>query len=179
MKSLGRINWIASALRRISYVFLILSIIVFIALLIFFMRFLLDVEALSMERIRLMGVNDRKIELEALDIIIYLVVLMLFFAKEVCLFNLAYKYFFLEKNAGTPFNSEASAALGRLGICKIIISVLHNVVTVILIQFTSDGVFDASLLMNYNPLPPVALGVMLIFASAITRYGSEIVMESD
>lgn len=174
MKTLKTLNTLSSICRRISYVLLIVTIVVLVFLLGFFMIYLLDAETVSNETVRLTGRRNGTIELETLDIIIYFIVLMLFAAKEVCLSNLSYKYFVLEKNAGTPFNKEAAEGLGKLGVYKIVISVFHNVLTVVLLQFTSDGVFDASLVMNYNPLPSVSLGVMLIFASYISRYGSEI-----
>lgn len=159
--------------RNFSRVILVLSIVALLVLLAFFMYFLLSAEMLTGERIRVLGERDRELELDVLDLVIYFSVVILLLIKTICLTCLYYNYFSVLNLSKSPFNQEAASALGKLGVGKIVLPVFHDVVTTVLILFTSDGVFDSSIIMNYNPLPAISTGAMMIFCAAISSYGAE------
>lgn len=159
--------------RNISRVILIISIVAFLALLVFFMYFLLSAEMLTGERIRVLGERDRELELDVLDLVIYFSVVILYLMKTICLTCLYYNYFSILNIAKTPFNHDASDALKKLGAGKMVLPIVHDVVTTVLYTFTSDGVFDSSLIMNYNPLPSISIGAMMLFCAVISAYGAE------
>lgn len=157
----------------ISKVVLVLSVVALMAILVFFMYFLISAEMLTDERIRVLGKKDRELELDVLDLVIYFSVVILFLMKTICISCLFYKYFSDLNYASSPFDKTAASDLKRLGIAKIVLPVVHDVITQVLYFFTSEGVFDASIVMNYNPFPSVSLGAMMIMCAAISMYGAE------
>ncbi|MCR4621648.1 MAG: hypothetical protein K5663_06155 [Clostridiales bacterium] len=93
-------------------------------------------------------------------------------AGETALARLAEKYFMRELTAGTPFTFDGAKELIRLGICAICIPLG----TKILAEITY-GVM-AHLMQDVAKLDPgdavsVGLGVMMIVAGLLCRYGAE------
>ncbi len=87
--------------------------------------------------------------------------------------RMAYRYFENELNAGTPFTMDGAKELLHLGISVIWIPI----VTAVLAQI-AHGVIDQFMenveKLNLDGFDSVMLGVMLIIASVLCKYGAEI-----
>ena len=86
---------------------------------------------------------------------------------EAILLCFAGRYLKAEQAAGTPFTEAGAEQLNRLGIrCIWLPIVAVTVACIICVCFNAE---DAG---NYSNLPSVAIGIVLILASMIFRYGA-------
>ena len=89
--------------------------------------------------------------------------------SEAILLSFAGRYLKAEQADGTPFTETGADTLKRLGIrCIWLPIVAVTVACIICVCFNAE---DAG---NYSNLPSVAIGIVLILASMIFRYGAEL-----
>ena len=88
-------------------------------------------------------------------------------ASEAILLSFANRYLKAEQAAGTPFTEAGAEQLKKLGLrCIWLPIVAVTVACIICVCFNAE---DAG---NYSNLPSVAIGIVLILASMIFRYGA-------
>ena len=88
-------------------------------------------------------------------------------SAEAILLSFAYRYLKAEQAAGTPFTEAGAEELKRLGIRCIWLPIVAMVVASVI--GVSFGVEDLDIDSN---LPSLAVGVVLILASMVFRYGA-------
>ena len=172
MKTIDKLKLVAKTVSVLSRIVLFVSIFLLIAALIFFMIFLATAESTIKSEIRLTGLTMTISRSEMLDLIIYFSVLIIFFMKESFISNLYTRYFSVLKKGGTPFTKDCAIELRRIGITTIVLPLLFHIITAVLVLFSSNDIFDNSILMNYNPLPSLARGAVLIYASSVSMSGA-------
>lgn len=177
MKTIEKLKVVAKVVAVFSRIVLFLSIFLLIVSLVFFMIFLANAENAIKNEIKLSGIATSISSDEMLDLIMYFSALILFFMKECFISNLYCRYFSVIKKVETPFNVEAATELKRIGITTLILPLLFDVITAVLVFFATDGLFDNSILMNYNPLPSIARGALLIYAQSISMCGAETIRD--
>ncbi len=96
---------------------------------------------------------------------------------EAVLSKLAGRYFKNELNAGTPFTFDGAKELIRLGICTVCIPIGTRAAAEIVYQLTAHF-YDVSD-MKISGSVSVGLGIMMIVAGLLCRYGAEIMKEKD
>ena len=99
-------------------------------------------------------------------------------AGEAVLARLAERCFKNELTAGTPFTIDGAKELMRLGICAICIPVGTRVIAEILYSVLGHFMQDVGE-MQLGDTVSVGLGVMMIVASLLCRYGAECVSGAD
>ncbi len=175
MSTLEKIRTIAKAGRIISRIILVLSVIALVMTLGLFMIFILRIEISSSADFSIRFVFSGKERLEALDVIFYIVTLIAMLISEIYLMNTAHTFFNLMVKSGTPFNGVSTDELAKLGFMTILLPFLIQLMTVVFAHLASKAdVYDGSIVMDFNPTPTITLGIMFLFASAISRYGIEI-----
>ena len=96
---------------------------------------------------------------------------------EMILAKSAVRYFTRELSAGTPFTPDGAKELMHLGIKTIVIPIVSTVLAGVAYQVICrlfTGVMD----LDLDNFASVGLGVMLIVASLLCRYGAEIADET-
>lgn len=88
---------------------------------------------------------------------------------EGILFLMAWRYFRAEQVQGTPFTDSGAEQLKRLGINTILMPLVATILSAVIY-----GCFDLSPAGNGDNFPSVILGIALILASLIFRYGAEL-----
>ncbi len=171
MNTKDKINVVAKVLSVFNRIVFFLSIILLIASLILFMVFLANAENTIKSEIKLTGFATTLSGAGMIDLIMYFSVIILFFMKECFISNLYCRYFSIIEKAGTPFSREGAIEVRKIGIVTLILPFLFNIITATMVGFASDGLFDNSILMNYNPFPSFARGALLIYASAVSLNG--------
>ncbi len=174
MSALGKLMKIAKFGKTLNRVILVLSIVASIAVLAVFMFFLVETESSSMETVKLTGKSDREFIVQANDIILYFLALILYLVKSVYSSSVCFSYFSLVVKEKTPFRADAAIALNKLGIVAVVFPVINDIITRVFRHFMTSEIFSSSLVINYNPLPSFALGAMFFVCSAISRYGAEV-----
>lgn len=174
MKTLDTIQKLARIGKTVTRIFLILSILFITLSIITLMAVILsDSMSVDVRNYTIGGLFRGRGDIAALDIIIYIIALSVFFIGHTYLWNSAYRYFAVEVETGTPFKEENYRNLRALGIATILFPALFEMLTLILLNFASEHVFSGSAIMEYNPLSTFSLGVMIIFVSLVCRYGAE------
>lgn len=92
---------------------------------------------------------------------------------ELFLSRLACRYFENEQNAGTPFTADGAKELLHLGISVVWVPIASIVLAQIAHSVIS-GFLENVEALNLDSFDSVALGVMLIVASLLCRYGAEL-----
>lgn len=177
MKNLKAIMKLSGVGRMLSKIILALSIAALLVLLVFFMLFILGVESATGEKYFFEQIIGGSSPLEDLDIILYCIAIMMILVSTIYVINCAYKYFAHTVENGTPFNRVSTDELRKLGIITCIIPFVIQLVTDFFDSIATDGVYDGSYLMDYNPVPSVSLGIMILFLAAVSRYGILIVQK--
>ena len=88
---------------------------------------------------------------------------------EGILFLMAWRYFRAEQTQGTPFTDSGAEQLKRLGINTILMPLVATILSAVIY-----GCFDLSPAGSGDNFPSVILGIALILASLIFRYGAEL-----
>lgn len=97
---------------------------------------------------------------------------------EMILAGMAVRYFQHELDAGTPFTFRGADELKRLGICAICIPVASYAAAEIahqIFQYFMTGVREFP---GKDPVS-ISLGIMMIVASVLCRYGAELTSDTD
>ncbi|MBR7040414.1 MAG: hypothetical protein IKI24_01065 [Clostridia bacterium] len=99
-------------------------------------------------------------------------------AGEAVLAKLAQKYFEHELATGTPFTFEGAGELMRLGICAICIPVGTKIVADFVYRVMAHFMKDVAELTTGDTVS-FSMGIMMIVASLLCRYGAELSKEAD
>ena len=91
--------------------------------------------------------------------------------SQILLLALAGRYFKAERAAGTPFTAAGAEQLRRLGIRCIYVPIVALVIAAVSIELLDAGHVADSISGN---LPGLVVGLLLLLASAIFRYGAEL-----
>ncbi len=177
MKTIDKLKVIAKVLNFISRIVFFVSIIFLVVSLVFFMIFLVAAENAGRSEIKLTGFDGAISRAEMFDLIMYFTVLILFLMKEGFISSLYNRYFSILKKSGTPFTKECAVELKKIGITTLILPFLLRILTAVLLSFASDGFFDSSILMNYNPFPSFARAAGIIYASNLCAQGYQKIKE--
>ncbi len=178
MKTKDKLRIIGKTVSVFSRIVLFVSIILLIVCLILFMIFLANAESTIKSEIKLSGLATTINRSEMLDLIMYFSVLIMFFMKESFISNLYCRYFSVVKKVGTLFSKDAALELKKIGVATLVLPLLFDIITAVLVLFSADGVFDNSVLMNYNPFPSLARGAVLIYASSVSMCGAQTIREN-
>ena len=171
MKSLGTIMKLSRAGKLISKIILAASIAALLLFLAFFMFLILSLESASGEKYFFEQLLGGSRTLGDIDVILYFIALIMIIISVVYIVNCAYKYFAHTVEKGTPFNRGSVDELKKLGIVTCIVPFVIQIVTGLFVAIATDDVYDGSLVMDYNPVPYVTLGIMILFLAAVSRYG--------
>ncbi len=175
MKTLDKLQKIARIGKIVSRIFLFASIFCVTASIILLMTVLLSGDLSGdVKDFTISGLMRDSSKLASLDIVIYIIALSVYFIGHTYLWNSAYRYFAVEVESGTPFRDGNSSNLMKLGIATILFPAFFELLTLVLLHFATEHVFSGSAIMDYNPSSTLSLGIMIIFASVICRYGAEI-----
>lgn len=175
MKTLETIQKLAKIGKSVTRIFLFLSIFFITLSIIALMAVILsDGMGLDVRNYTVGGLFRGREDVGALDAIIYIIALSVFFIGHTYLWNSAYRYFAVEVETGTPFKVENYRNLRSLGIATILFPAIFELITLVLLSFASDHVFSGSAIMEYNPLSTFSLGVMIILVAVVCRYGAEV-----
>ena len=98
-------------------------------------------------------------------------------AGECVLAKIAEKYFRNELKAGTPFTFDSAKELVRLGICAICIPIGTRVIAEIVYQVMANLMQTVSEI-EFTDTVSVGLGVMMIVAGLLCKYGAELSQET-
>ncbi len=178
MKTKDKLRIIGKTISVFSRIVLFISFFLLIAALIFFMIFLANAENAIKSEMKLYGIAISISSNEMLDLIIYFSVLILFLMKECFISNLYCRYFSVVKKAGTLFTKDAALELKKIGVATLILPLLFDIITAVLVLFSANGIFDNSILMNYNPFPSLARGAVLVYASSVSMCGAQTIREN-
>ncbi len=175
MKTLDKLQKLARIGKIISRIFLFASIFMVTASIIVLMAFILSGEMSNdVRNFTIGGLLGDSSRLASLDAIIYVIALTVYFIGHTYLWNSAYRYFALEVGSGTPFRNENYVNLRSLGIATIVFPFFFELLTIILLTFSTEHVFNGSVIMEYDPSSMLSLGAMILLASVICRYGAEL-----
>ena len=92
---------------------------------------------------------------------------------EAILSKIAERYFKNELKVGTPFTFEGAKELKRLGICAICIPIVTKITAEVTYQVMAQYLQDVKAL-NIGDPASVGLGIMMIVASLLCKYGAEV-----
>ena len=95
-------------------------------------------------------------------------------AGEAVLAKMAGRYFANELAAGTPFTFAGAKELLRLGICAICIPIGTRVLAEIVYEILKHALTDVRDELLTGDTVSVGLGVMMIVASLLCKYGAEL-----
>ena len=175
MKTLDKLQKLARIGKIVSRIFLFASIFCVTVSIIALMAVLLSGDLSGdVKDFTISGLMKDSSKLASLDIVIYIIALAVYFIGHTYLWNSAYRYFAVAVESGTPFKADNSSNLMKLGIATILFPAIFELLTLVLLNFATEHVFNGSLIMDYNPSSTFSLGIMIIFASVICRYGAEI-----
>ena len=96
---------------------------------------------------------------------------LVFALTDSTLFLFAWRYLKAEQLEGTPFTRTGALRIRRLGVRTI---VLPLVATIFSAMFYSAFALPVSTTTDWNNLPSVSMGIVLLLASLIFRYGAEL-----
>ena len=92
-----------------------------------------------------------------------------FLSTDAILLTFAQRYFTLEQAAGTPFTRNGAEALKKLGIRCIYLPIVAMVIVAVVL-----ACLNVERGGDWDNLPSLATGVVLILVSMIFRYGAEL-----
>lgn len=94
---------------------------------------------------------------------------MVFALTDGVLFWFAYRYFRQEQADGTPFTQRGADQIRKLGVRTIVLPLVAVIVSGVL-----DQVFHLSRAAVGDNLSSITMGIVLILASLVFRYGAEL-----
>lgn len=94
---------------------------------------------------------------------------VVFALTDAVLFLFAFRCFRAEQAEGTPFTFGGAERIRKLGISVIVMPIVATIVAAVL--YECFGVAHAT---DWNNLPSVVLGVVLLLLSPVFRYGAEL-----
>lgn len=94
---------------------------------------------------------------------------LVFALTDGTLFLFAFRYFKQEQTDGTPFTQHGADQIRRLGIRTIVMPLVAVILAAVFYQIF--GVQDAG---SWNNLSSISMGIVLILASLVFRYGAEL-----
>ena len=83
----------------------------------------------------------------------------------------AFRYFKAEQEAGTPFTHDGANAIRTLGIRTIVLLLAAAVFSTLTYEFFG---LATAMVVDWDNLVSVSLGLVMILASLIFRYGAEL-----
>lgn len=173
MDALGKLMKIAKIGKTLNRVVLVLSVAIIIIVSVIFMLFLAEAESSGEKTISLTADGTETV-VRTNEIVLYFLAVILYLVKSIYSSNICLSYFSLVVRQKTPFRPDAAIELGRLGIVAVVFPAINNIITVVFRHFITSDIFSSSLIINYNPLPSFALGVMFFVCSAVSHYGAEV-----
>lgn len=174
MNALEKLLKIAKFGKTLNRIILFLSILLMIVVLVFFMFFLIETESSNSRTVHVTGRLDSEFIVETNDIILYFLSVIFYLVKSIYSSNLCIGYFSLVIREKTPFKADAAKMLEKLAVIAVLLPVINDIVTSVFMYFISSEIFNSSVILNYNPVPSIALGAMFFVCSAISKYGSEV-----
>lgn len=87
------------------------------------------------------------------------------------LFCFAYRYFRQEQAEGTPFTQSGAERIKRLGIRTIVLPLVAAILSAVFYELFG---LSHTGLADWNNLASITMGIVLILASLIFRYGAEL-----
>ena len=130
-------------------------------------------ESFQLGSVTIQGLVDLSEEISADAACAALVTGLIMFTGEAVLAKIAERCFRREIEAGTPFSFEWSRQLKRPGICAICIPIASTVAAEIVNEILKQVLTDVSDL-NLADTTSVGLGIMMIVASLLCKYGAEL-----
>ena len=100
-----------------------------------------------------------------------LITAMVLLAAEILLLAFAGQYFRVERTDGTPFTEHGADLLKKLGIRCIYVPIVAIVISAVVTAVLGMPDVDGGIVSN---LPGIGVGLILILASFIFRYGAEL-----
>lgn len=94
---------------------------------------------------------------------------LVFALTDGALFLFAFRYFKQEQADGTPFTQHGAEQVKRLGIRTIVLPLVAVIVSAVLYK-----VFGLPEAGDWSSLSSVSMGIVLILASLVFRYGAEL-----
>lgn len=96
---------------------------------------------------------------------------LVFALTDAALFLFAFRYFQKEQADGTPFTQSGAELIKRLGIRAIVLPLVASILAGVF-----RGIFDLSSAMvtDQSNLSGITIGIVLILAALIFRYGAEL-----
>ena len=85
------------------------------------------------------------------------------------LFLFAFRYFRQEQADGTPFTQSGAEQIMRLGTRTIVLPLVAAILSAVFCKF-----FDVTEPPDWSNLPSLTMGIVLILASLVFRYGAEL-----
>ncbi len=171
MKTLGTIMKLSRTGKLVTKIILAASIATLLLLLVFFMLLILNLESAPGKKYFIGQIFGDSRTLGDIDIILYCIALIIIIISAIYIVNCAYKYFAHTVEKGTPFNRVSTGELKKLGIVTCIVPFLIQIVTGFFVAIATDNVYDGSIVMDYNPVPYVTIGIMILVLTAVSRYG--------
>ena len=173
MKTLAAIQKLTKLGRVLSKIVFIFSLIGAIACVAGVISMALLPESFQLGSVTIKGLVDLTDEINPNEVYAAMVAGMITFTAEAVLAKLAERYFRHELEAGTPFTFAGAKELKRLGICAIVLPIAAlaaaEIVYNVMQQFMS-GIGSLDLAESGS----VGLGIMMIVASLLCKYGAEL-----
>lgn len=96
---------------------------------------------------------------------------LVFALTDGALFLFAFRYFGKEQTDGTPFTRSGADQIKRLGIRTIVLPLVATILAAVFVELFE---LPQAVTADHGSLSGVSLGIVLILASLVFRYGAEL-----
>ena len=175
LETIQKLSRLGKVLSKIVFIF---SLIGAIGCAAGFVSMALLPESFQLGSVTIQGLVDLTDEVNPNEVYSAMAVGMITFTAEAILAKLAERYFHRELEAGTPFTFAGAKELKRLGVCAIVIPIAALVAAEIvhnLMQQFLTGIGSLDLAESGS----VGLGIMMIVASLLCKYGAELTQQGE
>jgi len=173
MRTLNTIQTLAKVGRILCKIVFILTLIGVIGCVAGIVSLQLIPESIRIGEVTVRGLIERTAEISIGTCYAAMATGAVLCAGEAVLSKIAERYFVHELEAGTPFTLDGAKELQRLGICAICIPIGAKVIAEIVFHIMRN-VFENVADLRGDEYLSLGLGVMLIVASLLCRYGAEV-----